>query len=455
MTRTLVHAFALLALALGVAADASAQLQPWEGVSVLDDPEWRARFLGSYGFLSGAEPQIAQSELALLREVIDLMRVDPRAAEKMLGSQIPKDGSAALDFILANLQFQNGHIAEAALSYDRALEKFPDFRRAHKNAGLLLVQGGDYEAALVHLSRAIELGERDGRTYGLLGYCHLNLEHFVSAEQAYRDAVLLEPETRDWQVGLARALMSMEKYEEAVAVFGNVIDADPTNATAWLGQANAYIGLDKPRAAAVNLEAVRAMGQAQTTSLVLLGDIYMNEGLPDLAKSAYLEVIQKDGAGVQLETALRAADVLVRTRSYDQAREVVQSIQKRYGGSMDTDAELRVLTLRGKLARAQGRDAEAVKILESIVERDGTNGDALLELAQYHHEHGDAARALLYVERAQNLKGFEYEALLDHAQLGVAAGDYRKAAELLRRALEIKREPRVERFLARVEQAAL
>jgi hypothetical protein len=35
----------------------------------------------------------------------------------------------------------------------------------------------------------------------------------------------------------------------------------------------------------------------------------------------------------------------------------------------------------------------------------------------------------------------------------VSERDYRKAAELLRRALQLKSEPRVEEFLARVEQA--
>ena len=44
-------------------------------------------------------------------------------------------------------------------------------------------------------------------------------------------------------------------------------------------------------------------------------------------------------------------------------------------------------------------------------------------------------------------------ALVEHAQFKVASRDYEEAASLLRQALRIKREPRVERFLARVEQA--
>jgi hypothetical protein len=57
----------------------------------------------------------------------------------MLEKSMNPDGSAALDFILANLDYQNGQLDEAVDYYGRALGKFPDFRRAHKNLGLLHV----------------------------------------------------------------------------------------------------------------------------------------------------------------------------------------------------------------------------------------------------------------------------------------------------------------------------
>ena len=443
----------VLGLLLGEArAAVAAESPPWNRSAILDDPEWRAHFLGSYGFLSGVEPQTRADELALLREVIDLMKVDPRAAAQMLASQTTAESSASLDFILANLQFQNGQLAEAAASYGKALDKFPDFRRAQRNVGLLILQSGDYAGAVGHLTKAVELGDRDGRTFGLIGYCYLNLENYVAAEEAYRNAILYQPDSRDWKLGLARALQSMEKHEEAAAHFASLIEADPSDATAWKGQANAFLGLGKPQAAAVNLEALRVMGRADASTLQLLGDIYMNEGMYDLARSAYVEVIEKDPSAARFDTAYRAADLLVKARAWDEARQVADTIDARFGKSLDTDQQLALLGLRAKLARAQKRDAEAVAILESSVERDGTRGDALLELAQYHHDHGDEARALLYVERAQNLEQHEYDALLRHAQFRVAERDYAKAAELLRAALAIKSEPRVESYLARIEQ---
>lgn len=439
---------ALLLLLLSRSAFASAA----DDRALLDDPEWRNRFLGSYGFLSGAEPEIKSDELDLLREVIDLMKANPRAAATMLQSQTGPASSAALDFVLANLEFQNGDLDGAAKHYGSALQKFPDFRRAHKNLGLLLVQRGDAKAAVGHLTRAVELGDRDGRNFGLMGYCYVTLENHLAAEEAYRNAILQEPDTRDWQLGLARSLLAMEKHQEAVALFDALIQKNPADTTAWMLQANAYLGLGKPLSAAVDLEAVRMLGKAETSSLALLGDIYMNAGMTDLATSAYREVIDRDREGTQYQTAYRAADLLIRSRAWGDAAKVLDSIDARYQ-ELPKDEELQVLTLRAKLARGRGEKQEAARLLDSIVTQDGTRGDALLELAADHHERGDEARALLLVEQAENLQAWRYRALLDHAQYMVAARDYRKAAELLRRALDIQHEPRVERFLASVEQA--
>ena len=420
----------------------------------MNDPKWQQSFLGSYGFLSGAEPDIRPSELEILKEVIDLMKVNPKAASAMLAQRKPADSSAAIDFVLANLQFQNGDIGGAIANYESALEKFPDFRRAHKNLGLLRVQTSDFRGGIEHLSRAVELGERDGRAYGLLGYCYVNLENFLAAEVAYRNAILQQPDSRDWQLGLARSLLAMNKYREAAALFGTILEKDPEDATAWTLQANAFLGLEEPMAAAVNLEAARMLGHADATSLNLLGDIYMNEGITDLALDAYREVVRGDKEGSQLQAALRAANLLYGAQAYGESATLLESIEKRYRSALQGEVGLDLKTLQAKVARAQGRPRDAARLLEAVVERDGTRGEALLELARYHRDQGSDERALLMLERARNLEDFEYAALLEQAQFQVSAREYAEAAGLLRQAIAIRSEPRVERFLARVEEAA-
>lgn len=427
---------------------------PWEGARILEDPAWRARFLGSYGVLSGLEPRIHEGEREILREVLELMGENPESAAQRLGKEIDAQSSAALHFVLANLQFQTGQDEAAERSYQKALEAFPDFRRAHKNLALLRVQQGSCEAALEHLTRALELGDREGRTYGLLGYCYLGAEEYLAAEQAYRSAILQQPKVRDWKLGLARALIAMQKHAEASALLESLIGQDPEDTRLWLLQANAFLGLERTRAAAANLEAVRMLGQAERSTLVLLGDIYMNEGIPELAEQAYLEVIRGEEATPEtFPTALRAARLMVRTRAWKQAGEILDGIAEHYEGVASPEQELELLSLEARVATAEGRQERAAELLETIVRRDGTRGDALLDLAAHHRQQGEVERAIFLLERAQKLEGFEYQALLEHAQILVGRRDYRKAAELLRSALQVKNEPRVERYLARVEQA--
>ena len=69
--KRIILALALLCVVLGSAHVYAAETQLGDDSKILNDPEWRKRFIGSYGFLSGAEPDIRPSELEILRELID------------------------------------------------------------------------------------------------------------------------------------------------------------------------------------------------------------------------------------------------------------------------------------------------------------------------------------------------------------------------------------------------
>jgi len=196
------------------------------------------------------------------------------------------------------------------------------------------------------------------------------------------------------------------------------------------------------------------LGQADASTLKLLGDIYMNEGVADLAKEAYLEVVSTDKSGNRFEAALRAAELLHRGQANSEAADMLAAIDRRYAKGISNDEKLELMTLKAKVARARGDEKSAAKLLESIVEQDGTRGDALLELAKYHRGQGNDQRALLLLERAGKLEKYEYRALVERAQFEVAERKYDVAANTLRQALRIKREPRIERFLARIEDAS-
>jgi len=440
---TLLFAAGLAAGSLTAQSNINSQL--WS------DPTFVNEFLGSYGFLAGAEPQISDEEKEALRNLIDLIKASPKAAIQALEPQITKTSSAAFDFILANLYFQDGNLAKAEQYYGNAVVKHPDFRRAYKNLGLVQVQKGDFNKAIKTISKAMELGEVDGRSYGLLGYGYLTQERYYPAEAAYRQAILMQPDVSDWKVGLARCLLETERYADAIALFDTLLLDAPDNADYWMLQGNAYLGKGESLTAAKNLEVVRRMGAADLGTLTLLGDIYMNNNSPDLALDAYLAATEKATAG-DSKALLRSAELLTRSGNYEQSKSIIANIREKL--DLPESDELKLLTIEAKIARAEGDDEAAVKLLTQIVEQDALNGTAIIELASYYVDQGDMAKAINRFEQAEKIDAYEREALIAHAQARVRNGDYKAALPLLRRALQLKSDSNLEDYAQRVEKAA-
>jgi tetratricopeptide (TPR) repeat protein len=417
------------------------------------DPAFVKSFLGSYGFLAEYEPRISEKERAFFNQLIELIPQDAQAAIEAVTSHIRPESSAAFDFILANLYFQQSALEQASQHYQQAIAKFPSFRRAYKNLGLVQVQQGEFEAAVSSITRAIALGEVEGRSYGLLGYSYQALGQYHPAESAYRQALLMQPKERDWQIGLAACLQQQQRYAETIALLDLLLEAYPDNADYWLLQSNAYLGLNQPEKAAQNIELVRRMGRAQLDSLKLLGDIYINQQSPDLAVSAYLAAMQlaelKD-----LDIVLRAADALTQTGNYDQATRLTQDTRQKFGSELDGPLELKLLTLEAQIARATGQLELALAQLEQIIERDALNGDALIELANCYAEQGDMAKAINRYQQAEKMETFQRKALIAQAQARVRQNDYLAALPLLRRALQIEFDQQLADFTQRVQRAA-
>ena len=145
--KTLLLSFFFIATATASLSAQSGRINQIAG-QLWNDETFVKKFLGSYGFLAGYEPQISDEEKDALRGLIDLIKVSPELAIQQLEPQITKDSSAAFDFILANLYFQNGNLGKAEQYYNNAIIKHPDFRRAYKNLGLVQVQKGDFNKSI-------------------------------------------------------------------------------------------------------------------------------------------------------------------------------------------------------------------------------------------------------------------------------------------------------------------
>lgn len=510
--KTYCNVVLLFFVALCLKAQDRVSTPPPSPVDLFQQKEWRADWIATYDPGSDVryEPKVTVAEVETLKAIVLLLEEGQNdAAIKRLLDERTDNSSGAYHFILANLLFEAQDYTRATQAYEIATSKEPFFRRAHKNLGLVLVQQGRYSDALSPLSEAIQLGSTEGRTYGVLAFCFFESGNLLAAREAYTQAIVLEPKTQRWQLGLIQVLLDMEAYGESIKLIETVLAQTPNDLKLWKLRANAQLGMGRTRDAATSLEIARAMGDTQNDTISLLGDIYMNEQMYSLARDVYANALAGDAQFLDFGTAVRAVELLVQAGSFSDARDLLGPIQANFP-EMSTEEELRLLTVQASVQRRLEDPLVAARTLEEILSRDATRGDALLELAEFYWDQkrfieetdeldetqktqirllakqvfaesaisadspaltaGDTSldddriserlvpllSTLTFekLRQAASLPEHRREATLREAQYLVSEGSYDKAEEKLLEVLEMREEARVRRFYEQVRQAA-
>jgi tetratricopeptide (TPR) repeat protein len=441
------------------------------------DPKFVRDFVGSYGFLSDVEPRVTadeQAALVVIRELFEQSKFREAEAElvrfiketeKPTDPKIaPAEISPAMVFVLGNLYFQADRPEEARRAFLEAIRRFPRFRRAHTNLAYLFISQNKIEEAMPMLQKAIELGENSARVYGLLGYGHLAAKNAVAAENAYRQAYLLDASSRDWKLGLAQALMAQEKNAEAANLIGTLIEENPNDRQLWLQQTNAWLAMERKDEAIVNLEALRLKGIADEANLNLLGNLHMDRNEPQLALLAYLAAMDK-ASTLDVQRALKSARILNDYGFPDKAEQMTSRIRVR-GGDQLAQADLTALLLaETRIAQTKGDAAKTDELLAQLLELNPANGEVLLEAARHkdqlsRSEADEEKRAALVTEARTNYQlaarqeQSAYPANLALGQMLVRERRYQEALTHLQAALNLKKSESLDQYVSRVRRAA-
>jgi len=463
-----IAASALVAGPAAVAAQSSSDgmsANPLDAVSgrqvldpspILRSEKFRNLVKESYLAESDVEPTLDRGESREFNRILDLLgSEDPEdvaEARRRLEEARAGDGNAVFDFTLAQILFENDEIEAARQAYAAAVAKFPKFRRAWRAIGAIDMQAKRFDRAIPSLVKVIELGGGESITYGFLGFAFANVGDDLAAEHAFRMAVMLDSANLDWRIQLARTLFNQKRYADAAALCDTLIANNPTRGDLWLLQANAHLGQEQTIRAAENYEMVDRLGQSTADSLSMLGDIYVNADLPELAAGAYRRSFAMDPPPAP-DRAIRAANVMVLRGGYEAAGPLVAALRERFADSMSDEQTKDLLKLQARLASAKG-EGGAAEALEEIVALDPLDGEALILLGQEYRRSGDPIKAAFAFERAAAMERFEAKAKRLHGQLLVSTGDYAAALPLLRRSQSLEANENLRAFIDQVERVS-
>ncbi len=165
---------------------------------------------------------------------------------------------------LGEAELQTGQYVKAAENLKRARALRPENPTAAFYEGKALLKAGNLTAARDALQDSIRLApgqSADARV--LLGQVFVGLKDYKAAEDQFEAVLLLQPESVDAQIGIARTQLADQKFADALRQLAPLSKSQPRNADVFTLLAQAYSGLGR------KLEARRAESRAN----FLLGDV--------------------------------------------------------------------------------------------------------------------------------------------------------------------------------------
>jgi Flp pilus assembly protein TadD len=145
--------------------------------------------------------------------------------------------------------FQNVFLKEKSESQDKPkagvvsvaglMADVPKQAQKEYERGVKQVDKGEYEKAIAHFERAIQLYPEYVQAYNDLGAQYLRLNRFTEAEAAFTKAVTYEPRAPQPYLNLGYMRLLQKQYQDAVLALNRAIELDSTNWAGhlWLGVA--------------------------------------------------------------------------------------------------------------------------------------------------------------------------------------------------------------------------
>jgi tetratricopeptide (TPR) repeat protein len=405
----------------------------------------------SFNFRKEREPDMTAAEFALYERLSGMVETNAAFAlqllETMLGDE--DEDSAAFDLALGNLYYAEDRIEEAVARYDSAVEKYPEFLRGWVNIAMIHYQKKDFAKAATAYAQAINLGDRDAQTFGLLAFCMRQTGNTIGAEMAFMQAMIASPEDTNWIGGLLELYFVNSRYAESEPLIRELIRLEPQKSENWMLYASLLTSLDRPLEAATQLEVARSLGVAEPNAIALLGDLYVGLGFIAEAISVY-ESMPDNSSELGTGRILSYARSLISKGNLTEARSMLDKIDPSPQWEI---AKPRYFAI-AELAVADQDWAEAELAFQGILQKNPLDPYALLGLGNVYVELNDPARAEFTFEFALQVSESEHRASLELANIFLAQTNYERAVQFLNRADSLHPSSAIRSQVARINALA-
>ena len=322
--------------------------------------------------------------------------------------------------------------------YREGINKDKDDPYPHFNLALSLVRKGNYEEAVRHFSRAIEIAgpsEITARSHAHLGQIYFSRGNFELSADHLEKAVKIVPDNGRFLYNLGVVYLSLHDRQRAIDNFNKALKAGAGEASVFRSLAAAYLDLKEPALAVQSLEKALFRNPDDLSSWFLLGDTYLSEGDLLSAAQSYKKIVNITPGDVNTRDALlKLGNVYLQMERFQDAQDIFSKASELDPGNVQASYG------RGEALYRNGKKDLAVEEWQKILKNNGGNLPPLernqertvrmalgsvyasegaydLALAQYRHLQSrnkempavteDAALSLRFAEIYRRLKDYK------------------------------------------------
>ena len=360
-------------------------------------------------------------------------------------------GSPQLNDGLADLYFRTGRAREAEVTARALLKSTPDDIEAHKLLGRIYLRqlgegqnaapsaspsGNTLDQAIAEFEKIVSLQPKNIEERMVLGQLYTIKHDAKKAEEQFKTAQAIEPESEEVVLNLARLYAESGDIEHAAKAIEAVPLADRTSKMEFaLGAAYDQLKQAKDAIAAYRRAADLEPGDAHT--LEALAQALLSDNQLDEALKQYKELADADPANA--EALIHIGEIQRRQGKYEDALATIREARKKDSASLEAGYN------EGLLLDVLGRYDEAAQVYEKMVdltshangaytgEEKNNRGIFLERLGAIYHEQNKIEQAIGAYQKLIDMGG---ESAL-HGYQGQV--DTYRDARMYDRAVEVSR----------------
>ena len=322
-------------------------------------------------------------------------------------------------------------------------------------------QNGQPGTALEHYRKARAMGDSSLACLVRMGEALLQSGDLDEAKEAYSQALALDPGSPAARAGLGQVAVSRGDGARAIALLEEALAAVPEASSLHYQLALAYRGVGRLAEARQHMARRGSIGIRVPDPLVdelqalVLGErVHLLRGRRAFLSGAYADAVREFRQAV--EAAPNSARARVNLGSALGEMGDREGAVEQFREALRLDPHSRAASFNlGSLLHDEERCSEAAPLLEAAVRSDSDDAEAHLRLAQCLSALERPEGAIPHFLAARDHEPTAEDAMLGHARILVARGDFRGTRELLEEAhRRMPRQGRTAYALARLLAAS-